>query len=55
MQNYDELVEYARLFWQQSQSAQTKECASILQRMAKQYQKKAADLSSGELPDLSAQ
>lgn len=55
MDSYEELVELARICMRQARIAQTKEVAAELQRMAREYQDKAARLTGGKLPDLEEQ
>jgi hypothetical protein len=50
--NYDELVELARLCWRQSYLAQNEDVAREFRKMAREYQEAAAKLDDGELPAL---
>jgi hypothetical protein len=52
MQTYGDLVELARICMKQSRHADSKEVAAELRRMAKDYQRRAAELDSGTSPDI---
>jgi hypothetical protein len=52
MQTYADLVELANICAQQAHFTQTREVAQELWRMALEYQRKAAALDSGKLPDI---
>jgi len=54
VQTYDELVELARTCLHQSRITLDKEVAAELRRMAEAYQRRAADLDSGQPPDIGA-
>jgi hypothetical protein len=45
---YDEYIELSRLCWRQAQLAQTEGVAAILQKMAREYQEKAATVDGGK-------
>jgi len=47
-----DLIELARICMEQSRLASNKQVAAKLRRMAKDYQRRAADLDSGKLPDI---
>jgi hypothetical protein len=49
---YKDMVELAKICARQARAASNPEVAQELQRLAKEYQKKAADLESGVLPDI---
>jgi len=49
---YDELVEFARMCVHQAGITMARDVASELRRMAKEYQKRAADLDGGKMPDI---
>jgi hypothetical protein len=52
MQSYKELAELAQLCAKQARVTTTRKVASEFWRMAKEYQKKAADVDSGALPEI---
>lgn len=52
MQRYHDLVELARLCWRQAQTAQTDGAARTFRQMATEYLHEAAQLDSGEVPDI---
>jgi len=52
MPAYDDLLELARICWRQAHVAQTEGAATILRRMAREYQQEAAKLDGGKLPAL---
>lgn len=52
MPTYDELTELARLCWRQAHLTQSEEVARHFFKMAAEFQKAAAKLDSGKLPDL---
>jgi hypothetical protein len=47
-----DLIELARICMEQSRLASNKQVAAKLRRMAKDYQRRAADLDSGKLLDI---
>jgi hypothetical protein len=49
---YDDLVELARIMMRRSRAVTDKTAAAALQRMAKEYQRRAADADGGKLPDI---
>jgi hypothetical protein len=52
MHTYASLVELAKICAHQAHITQVREVASELWRMALEYQRKAAALDSGKLPDI---
>jgi hypothetical protein len=52
MQTYEDLVELAKICMRQARDTKSRQVAAELRRMAKDYQKRAAELNSGKLPDL---
>lgn len=52
MQSYDDLVHLARLCGQESRISVIKEAAAELWRMAEEYQRQAARLDGGKLPEI---
>ena len=52
MRSYDELVELARPCWRQAHLTQDEAVANLLRKMARGFQKAAAKLDSGKLPEL---
>lgn len=52
MLTHDELAELARICARNSWIADSKEVSAELWQMALEYQRKAAELDSGELPDI---
>ena len=48
----EQLVELARLCANQARATSAKDVAATLWRMAQEYQRKAARLDSGKLPDI---
>jgi len=52
MPTYSDLVELAKICVRQARTASNPEVARELRRLAKEYQKKAADLDGGLLPDI---
>jgi hypothetical protein len=52
LEPYRELVELAKICLRQSRTAALPETAKELRRMAKQYQRDAAELDGGLLPDI---
>jgi hypothetical protein len=52
MPTYAELVELARTCWHQANAAHSQRAASELRRMAHEYQRAAAKLDSGKLPNI---
>jgi hypothetical protein len=52
MQTYDDLVELAGLCAGNARIAHSREVAIELWKMAREYQKKAAKLNGGKLPDI---
>jgi hypothetical protein len=52
MRTYDELVELATICMRQSRVTTSQRVAVELWRMAREYQKEAARLDGGRLPDI---
>jgi hypothetical protein len=52
VERYDDYVQYARDCMRHAGTATTKEVAAELERIAREYQEKAALLAGGELPDI---
>jgi hypothetical protein len=52
VQGYNDYVQYARDCMRHARTATTKEVAAELERIAREYQEKAARLAGGELPDI---
>ena len=52
MSTYDDLVELAEICLRQAQATESRAVAVVLHRMAKEYQKRAAELTTGKLPDV---
>jgi hypothetical protein len=52
MEAYDDLVQYARDCMRYAQTATCKEVAEELERVAREYQERAAQLDGGKLPDI---
>jgi nitrate reductase assembly molybdenum cofactor insertion protein NarJ len=52
MPTYTDLVELAKICARQARTTSNREVAQELRRLAKEYQKKAADLDGEELPDI---
>ena len=52
MQTYEDLVELARICAKNAHIADMPEIARELWKMAQEYQRKAAALDSGRLPDI---
>jgi hypothetical protein len=50
MPTYDDLVELAEICLRQARAAKSRAVAAELRRMAKEYQKRAAELNSGDWP-----
>jgi hypothetical protein len=46
MENYDDLIELARICREQARAAKAKNVAAELRRMAKEYEKRAAGVSN---------
>ena len=55
METYDDLVALARICMKQSTLASSKTVAAELRRLAQEYQRRAADLDTGILPDIGQQ
>jgi hypothetical protein len=53
-QSFDDLIELARICMRQSTLAGSKRVAAELRRMAKEYQRRAADLVQGDDASVSA-
>ena len=49
MPTYDDLIELAEICLRQARAAKSRAVAAELRRMAKEYQKRAAELSSANL------
>ena len=54
MQTFEDLVELAKICVGQARKTKSRKVAAELRRMAKDYQKRAAALNSGKLPDIGA-
>jgi hypothetical protein len=52
MQTYADLVDLAKICLRRSRLAPNDKIAAELKRLAKEYQKQAAELSAGKLPDI---
>jgi hypothetical protein len=52
MPTYTDLVELAKICARQARASSKRDVARELRRLAKEYQKKAADLDGGVLPDI---
>jgi hypothetical protein len=52
IQTYEDLVELAKICVGQARETKSRKVAAELRRMAKDYQKRAAELSNGKLLDL---
>jgi len=52
MQTYVDLVELAKICLGQARKTRSRKVAAELRRMAKDYQKRAAELNSGKLPQI---
>jgi hypothetical protein len=52
MQTYDDIAELARICATQARLTTTKDVASALWMMARNYQERAAQLDSGKLPEI---
>jgi replication-associated recombination protein RarA len=52
MQTYEDLVELASICLRQARAAKSRAVAAELRRMAKEYQKRAAELVPGKLRDM---
>jgi hypothetical protein len=52
MQTYEDLVELAKVCLRQAHKTKSRNLAAKLRRMAKDYQKRAAEFNSGKLPDI---
>jgi hypothetical protein len=52
MQTYDELVQLARICLRQAKEMTNPSVSTELTRMAKHYQRQAAELGGGKLPDI---
>jgi hypothetical protein len=52
MPTFTDLVELAKICFRQARASSNPEVAQELRRLAKEYQKKAADLDGGSLPDI---
>jgi hypothetical protein len=50
--DYNEYIAMARLCAKNSRTAQTKDVAAQLWKMAREYQEKAGKLDNGKLPDI---
>lgn len=51
MRTYEDLAELARICMRQARETKSRAVAAELRRMAKDYQRRAADLEGGKLPD----
>jgi len=54
MQTFEDLVELAKICVGQARKTKSRKVAAELRRMAKDYQKRAAALNRGKLPDVGA-
>ena len=52
LERYEDLVELAKICLQQSRATKAKGLAAELRQMAKEYQRRAAALNGGTLPDI---
>jgi hypothetical protein len=52
LRRYNELVELARIWWRQSQKAQTEQLARTMRRLAREYLQEAAKLDGGKVPEI---
>jgi hypothetical protein len=52
MPTYTDLLELAKICARQARASANPEVAQELRRLAREYQKKAADLEGGILPDI---
>ena len=52
MQTYDELVKLARIYIRQAREMMNPSVSTELMRMAKHYQRRAAELDGGKSPDI---
>jgi hypothetical protein len=52
LERYENLVELARTYMQMSRATKAKDVAAHLRRMAKEYQRSAAALDGGNVPDI---
>jgi len=52
MQTYHELVKLARIYLRQAREMTNPSVSTELIRMAKHYQRRAAELDGGKLPDI---
>ena len=52
LERYQDLVELARIYMQLSRATKAKDVAAHLRRMAKEYQRSAAALDGGNLPNI---
>jgi hypothetical protein len=55
MPSYQDTVELAKICARHARASVNPEVAHELRRLAKEYQKKAADLDGGTLPDIGQQ
>src|SRR5262249_26604125 len=52
MENYEDIVALARICLKQSRQNPNSEIGCELVRLAKEYQRKAADMDEGKIPDI---
>ena len=52
MENHDDMIQFARDCMRHARTASSKQVAEELQRLAQEYQEKAAKLAGGKLPDI---
>jgi len=52
VQNYDDLVQLARICTRQAKATASEAVAVELERMAREYQRRAAALDGGKLPKI---
>jgi hypothetical protein len=52
MQTHDELVKLARIYLRQAREITNPSVSTELMRMAKHYQRRAAEIDGGKLPDI---
>jgi hypothetical protein len=52
MRSHEELVDLARISWKWSRMLTTPGLVTSLEHVAKEYQRRAAELDAGRLPDI---
>jgi hypothetical protein len=50
MQSYDDLIELARICHEQARATKAPDVSAELNRMAKEYERRATQLNGGQLP-----